>query len=188
MTHHFRRSVRNWQKVFCQKSTFVFIAGFCWLNSITKHTVWNLEVWQLPTLNWNWNSSKCREQYLNLFLLIYFDLDFVAQYRDRLHFWHSRFFICMAKIVLLLRFQFDFYTKSMKLAMDFFIYGRNCCQFFLTDFPTWGGNLRPKLHPGGGFFGPWYFIILKNSHQELSNEGSIFILSSLEVGHWVAQT
>ena len=47
MTHHFRRSVRNWQKVFCQKSTFVFIAGFCWLNSITKHTVWNIEVWQL---------------------------------------------------------------------------------------------------------------------------------------------
>ena len=46
----------------------------------------------------------------------------------------------------------------------------------------------PKLQPGGGFFGPWFFIILKNSHQDLSNEGSNFILSSLELGHWVAQT
>jgi hypothetical protein len=45
-----------------------------------------------------------------------------------------------------------------------------------------------KLHPGGGFFGPWSFIILKNAHQDLSNEGSNFILSSLEVGHWAAQT
>ena len=59
---------------------------------------------------------------------------------------------------------------------------------FLADLPTWGGNLGPKLHPRGGFFGPWFFIILKNSHQDLSNEGSNFILSSLEVDHWVAQT
>ena len=28
-----------------------------------------------------------------------------------------------------------------------------------------------------------FFMILKNSGQELSNEGSNFILSSLEVGH-----
>ena len=48
--------------------------------------------------------------------------------------------------------------------------------------------MGPKLHPGGGFFGPWFFIILKNSGQDLSNEGSNFNLSSLEVGHWVAQT
>ena len=32
------------------------------------------------------------------------------------------------------------------------------------------------------------FIILKTSHQDLSNEGLNFILSLLEVGHWVAQT
>ena len=78
--------------------------------------------------------------------------------------------------------------NTTQLCMDFFINGRNCCQFFSTDFPTWGGNLGPKLHPGGGFFGPWPVVILKNSHQDLSNEGSNFILSSLEVGHWVAQT
>ena len=30
---------------------------------------------------------------------------------------------------------------------------------------------------------PLFFIILKNSHKDLSNEGSNFILSPLEVGH-----
>ena len=60
--------------------------------------------------------------------------------------------------------------------------------FFLTSDQHEGENLGPKLHPGGRFFGPWFFIILKNLHQDLSNEGSNFILSSLEVVHWVAQT
>ena len=69
--------------------------------------------------------------------------------------------------------------------MDFFIYRRNCCQFFLADLLTWGVSLGPKLHPGGEFFGP--FLILKSLHQ-LSNEWSNFILSPIEVGHWVAQT
>jgi hypothetical protein len=32
------------------------------------------------------------------------------------------------------------------------------------------------------------FLIFKNSHQDLSSEGSNFILSPLEVGHRVAQT
>ena len=40
----------------------------------------------------------------------------------------------------------------------------------------------------GGFFGPLLFIILKSSHQDLSNEGSNFILSQVEVVHLVAQT
>ena len=51
-----------------------------------------------------------------------------------------------------------------------------------------GWKCQPKFHPWGGFFGPWSFIMLKNSGQDLSNEGSNFILSSLEVGHWAAQT
>ena len=29
---------------------------------------------------------------------------------------------------------------------------------FLADLPTWGGHLGPKIHPGGGYFGPWFFI------------------------------
>ena len=49
--------------------------------------------------------------------------------------------------------------RAEGLLMDFFIYGRNCCQFFLADFPTWGGNLGPILHPGGECFGSWFFII-----------------------------
>ena len=60
--------------------------------------------------------------------------------------------------------------------------------FFLKKLPLGEGKRSPKLHPRGGFFGPWSFTILKNSHQDLSNEGSNFILSSLEVGHWAAQT
>ena len=60
--------------------------------------------------------------------------------------------------------------------------------FFLTRDQPDAENLGPKLHTGGGFYGPWFFIIWKNSHQDLSNEGSKFILSSLEVVHWVAQT
>ena len=48
--------------------------------------------------------------------------------------------------------------------------------------------MGPKLHPGGGLFGPWPFLILKSSHQDLSNEESKFILSVLKVVHWVAQT
>ena len=66
--------------------------------------------------------------------------------------------------------------------------GQLCCHFFLTSGQHGGEYLKPKLHPGGGLFSPWFFIILKNSHQDLSIEGSKFILSSLDGGHWVAQT
>ena len=42
-----------------------------------------------------------------------------------------------------------------------------------------------QYQPGAGwswFFGPHSFIILKSSHQDLSNEGSQKNLSSLELG------
>ena len=65
----------------------------------------------------------------------------------------------------------------MDYLMDFFIYVRNCYQFFLADLPTCLGT---KLHPGGEFFEPCPFLIL---NQDLYNEGSNFILSPLEVGH-----
>ena len=44
-----------------------------------------------------------------------------------------------------------------------------------------GSNSIPGLD-GGGFFGPYSFIILKGSYQDLSNEGSKFFLNSLELG------
>jgi hypothetical protein len=44
-------------------------------------------------------------------------------------------------------------------------------------------ELGTQITLWGGFFGPLFLIILKNSVQDLSNEGSNFILSSLEVGH-----
>ena len=40
--------------------------------------------------------------------------------------------------------------------------------------------------PGGGLLGPWPFIILKSSNQDLHKEDWTFILGLLEVGDWVA--
>ena len=41
------------------------------------------------------------------------------------------------------------------LGMDFLIDGQLCRLFFFFDkWTAWGGNLGPKLHPGGGFFRP----------------------------------
>ena len=54
--------------------------------------------------------------------------------------------------------------------MDIFIYGWNRVQIFFGDLPTWGGDLGPNLHPWDGFFWPWFFIILRNSHQDLPNK------------------
>ena len=75
------------------------------------------------------------------------------------------------------------------LGKDYYIDGQNTrLSWFKKKCPPGEGSKDPKSHPVGRFFGPWSFIILKNSHQDLSNEGSNFILSSLEVGHWAAQT
>ena len=46
-------------------------------------------------------------------------------------------------------------------------------------------ELGTQITPQGWI---WFFINFKNSHQDLSNEGSNIILSSLKVGHWAAQT
>ena len=61
----------------------------------------------------------------------------------------------------------------------------------LSIFFGWSAHMRREL---GTQITPWGWIIwtmilynLKNYSQDLSNEGSNFILSSLEVGHWVAQ-
>ena len=54
---------------------------------------------------------------------------------------------------------------------------------FLTGDHTEAENLGPKLHPRVDFLDHDFFIILKNAHQDLSNEGSNFFLSSQEVGH-----
>ena len=78
------------------------------------------------------------------------------------------------------------YTK-VAYFMDFFDMDGTAINF-LTDLPTWGLSLGPKLHPGGGFSEPWSFLILQRSHQDLSNEVSNFISNPFEVGHWVAQT
>ena len=67
-------------------------------------------------------------------------------------------------------------------SMDIFILDSYVVILFADKWTSWGKYLGPKLRPGIGFFGPRFFN-LKNSGQDLSNEGSNFILSSLEVGH-----
>ena len=50
--------------------------------------------------------------------------------------------------------------------------------------PVWEGVLGTQITPWGWI--SWtviFFLTLKNLHQDLSNEGPNFILSSLEVGH-----
>jgi hypothetical protein len=49
-----------------------------------------------------------------------------------------------------------------------------------------GGRIWDPNYIRGGFFGPWFFIILKNSHQDLSNEGPLYF--EFTRSHWVAQT
>ena len=59
----------------------------------------------------------------------------------------------------------------------------------LSIFFSWFSHVRrePWTHitPWGWIFWTIIFYNLKNLIQDLSNEGSNFILSSLEVGHWV---
>ena len=54
--------------------------------------------------------------------------------------------------------------------------------FFLVICPHETGTWDPNYTPGVDIW-TIFFIISKNSGQDLSNEGSNFILSSLEVGH-----
>ena len=49
-------------------------------------------------------------------------------------------------------------------------------------------ELGTHITPRGWIFLTMIFYSLRNSGQDLSNEGSNFIWSSLEVGHLVAQT
>ena len=78
--------------------------------------------------------------------------------------------------------------QTVNLTKNYYIDGQNTQPIFLKKIPLGEGKRPPKLHPWGEFFGSWSFTILKKSQQDLSNEGSNFILSSLEVGHWAAQT
>ena len=64
------------------------------------------------------------------------------------------------------------------LGMDFFINGRNCCHFLSRFFHT-RRELETQITPWGWIFWTMIFYNLKNSIQDLSNEGSNFI----EVGH-----
>ena len=66
--------------------------------------------------------------------------------------------------------------------MDFFIYGRNCCQFFLAHM-RFGTKITPHGPQGWIFWTMTINNLKKFTSQDLSNEGSNFTLSPLEVGH-----
>ena len=74
--------------------------------------------------------------------------------------------------------------QNLTLGKNYCIDGQNTQLIFFEKWPLGEGKCPPKLHPRGGFFGPWSFITLKNSHQDLSNERSNFTKEFLEVGHW----
>ena len=67
--------------------------------------------------------------------------------------------------------------------MDFLKDGQlDMSSFFVTCGQHEAGTWDPNYTPGVNFLNQ-FFIILKNTHQNLSNEGSNFFLSSPEVGH-----
>ena len=68
---------------------------------------------------------------------------------------------------------------KVNLGKDYYIDGQNTQLICFEKITTEGGKGHPKLHPRGGFFGPYFYKIFKSSHQDLYNEGSNFILSSL---------
>ena len=54
---------------------------------------------------------------------------------------------------------------------------------FFVICPHEGETWDPNYTQGLDFLDHDFFVILKNSHQDLFNEWSNFILSSLEAGH-----
>ena len=74
------------------------------------------------------------------------------------------------------------------LYTDFLIDGRRIGLFRGARITTGWLELGTQITPRGWIFWTMIFYNLKNSGQDLSNEGSNFILSSLEDGSWVAQT
>ena len=69
------------------------------------------------------------------------------------------------------------------LSKDYYIDGKNTRQIFFENTSTGGGKKVLQITPRGWIFGTMIFYNLKSSSQDLSNDGSNFILSSLEVGH-----
>jgi hypothetical protein len=72
----------------------------------------------------------------------------------------------------------------MDLAKDYYIDGLGTLSTKIGTMSAERGPTRdPNYTPGVDFLDHDFFIILKNSHQDLYNVGYNFILSSLEVGH-----
>jgi hypothetical protein len=65
------------------------------------------------------------------------------------------------------------YPKYRTIEEDFIMQGGFLNGALTLQFVEWEKfDVGSKLQPGGGFLRPTFFVILKNSHQDLSNEGS----------------
>ena len=69
------------------------------------------------------------------------------------------------------------------LGTDFLIDGRRIGLFGGARITTGWLELGTQITPRGWIFWTMIFYNLKNSGHDLSNEGSTFILSSVEIGH-----
>ena len=89
----------------------------------------------------------------------------------------------MAKFIVIANFR----TGFCRVIHGHLYSGQLCHHFVFRQVDIIGGNIwDPNYAPGLDFWTTFFFN-LKNSGQDLSNEGSNFILSSLEVAR-VAQT
>ena len=92
------------------------------------------------------------------------------------------------RLVLFQRRQTNSGLKTLaNQTTDIFILDSYVVIFFLTSGQHEAGTWDPNYTPGVDFL-DHDFYNLRNSHQDLSNERSNFILSSLGVDHLVAQT
>ena len=66
--------------------------------------------------------------------------------------------------------------------------GQLWCHFVFKQVDIMGENTWDPNYALGLDILDHIFFLSEKLGQDLSNEGSNFILSSLEVGHWVAQT
>ena len=70
-------------------------------------------------------------------------------YEEKLYFEHVRILFNHRESML------DYVGSRISAARHGLLHtGQLSCHFFLTNDQSWAEYLGPKLHPGGGFFGP----------------------------------
>ena len=110
----------------------------------------------------------------------------ISAYRDAMSFRASHYFVSFMSEASSVAAGFGYKPPDGASPRQGLLY--RWTEHFLKKWPLGEVKRLPKLHNEGGFFEPWSFMILKNSHQDLFNKGWNFTLSSLEVDRWAVQT